>query len=163
MIVVADTGPLRYLMLVEEISLLRTLYGQITIPLAVRTELSQPNTPIPVRLWIQNLPGWIEVRSPGLPLPTFPLKLGLGEREAIALALELGADAILTDDHAARTEALRRQVPVLGTLGILDLAAEQGLVDFRVAVGKLLATNFRAGSKLIQYFLERDAARGTKT
>jgi len=52
---------------------------------------------------------------------------------------------------------------VLGTLGILDLAAEQGLVDFRAAVGKLLATNFRAGSKLIQYFLERDAARGTKT
>ena len=40
MIVIADTGPLRYLILIEEISLLRSLYGQITIPPAVRSELS---------------------------------------------------------------------------------------------------------------------------
>jgi predicted nucleic acid-binding protein len=162
MIVVSDTGPLRYLILIEEISLLRSLYGQIAIPPAGRSELSQPNTPIPVRLWIQSLPSWIDVRSPGLPLTKFPSKLGLGESEAIALALELDADAMLTDDHAARIETLRRQVPVLGTLGILDLAAEQGLVDFPLAVEKLLATNFRASFKLIQFFLDRDAARGTK-
>ena len=102
------------------------------------------------------------MQSPRLPLPKFPLKLGLGECEAIALALELDADAMLTDDHAARTETLRRQVPVLGTLGILDLSAEQGAVDFPMAVRKLMATNFRAGSQLIQFFLDRDAARRTK-
>jgi predicted nucleic acid-binding protein len=56
----------------------------------------------------------------------FPLALGSGEREAIALAEELSADGLLVDDYAARVEALGRGIPVFGTLAILDLAAEEG-------------------------------------
>jgi predicted nucleic acid-binding protein len=162
MFVVADTGPLRYLILIEEIQLLRSAYGRIAVPAGVLNELSQPKTPALVRAWMGNLPDWMEVRSLGSAPSQFPLKLGLGEREAITLAQQLVADALLTDDFAARTEALRRQIPVLGTLGVLDMAAEQGLVDFRTVLGKLMVTNFRAGSKLIQFFLDRDTIRRTK-
>jgi len=56
-------------------------------------------------------------------------------------------------------EAVNRNIPVQGTLGVLDLAAEHGLVDFENAVEKLRKTNFRASKKLIQFFSERDAQR----
>jgi predicted nucleic acid-binding protein len=159
MIVIADSGPLRYLVLIEEVSLLNVLYGGIVVPPAVVNELTQPDTPQPVRMWMERLPEWIVVRSPGLPLPIFPSSLGLGEREAIALAEELDADALLVDDEAARMEASRRNIPIQGTLGILDLAAEHGFVDLSDAIQKLQNTNFRASRKLIQFFLDRDTQR----
>jgi predicted nucleic acid-binding protein len=85
--------------------------------------------------------------------------LGLGEREAIALAEELDADALLVDDEAARIEAQRRHIPIQGTLGILDLAAEHGLIDMPDAIQRLLQTNFRASKKLVDFFLARDVRR----
>ena len=128
MIVIADSGPLRYLIVIEQVHLLPQLYGSIILPPAVVSELSQTATPRPVREWINSLPKWASVRSPRPPLPLFPSILGPGEREAIALAEELRADALLLDDEAARTEAARRNIPVQGTLGILDLAAEHDIL-----------------------------------
>jgi predicted nucleic acid-binding protein len=159
MIVIADSGPLRYLVLIEEASLLNVLYGGIVIPPGVVSELTQPDTPQSVRIWMEQLPAWIVVRSPSLPLPIFPSSLGLGECEAIALAEELHADALLVDDEAARIEASRRNIPIQGTLGILDLAAEHGFADLSDAIQRLQRTNFRASRKLIQFFLDRDAQR----
>jgi predicted nucleic acid-binding protein len=66
---------------------------------------------------------------------------------------------LLVDDEAARREAMRRQIPIQGTLGVLDLAAEHGLVDMRMALRRLEQTNFRASRKLIDVFIERDIAR----
>ncbi|MGD0294389.1 MAG: hypothetical protein ABSB30_11070 [Terracidiphilus sp.] len=159
MIVVADSSPLRYLVLIREIELLPVLYGKIILPPSVVRELTQNTTPRPVRIWMEHLPEWVTVVSPRLPLTVFPVALDPGEREAIALAVELSADLLLADDGAARMEAARRKIPVQGTLGILDLAAEHGHVDFSKALGKLTGTNFRAGTKLIQFFLDRDAQR----
>ena len=159
MIVIADSSPLRYLVLIEEVHLLTALYGSIVIPPGVVRELTQPDTPEPVRTWMEQPPEWIVVKSPRLPLPIFSSDLGLGECEAIALAEELGADALLVDDGAARTEASRRKIPIQGTLGILDLAAEHGLADITGAIERLRGTNFRASKKLIQFFLDRDVQR----
>ena len=103
-----------------------------------------------VRVWMEDLPDWVTVVSPSTPLAVFTSALDLGEREAIALAMELSADLLLADDGAARMEAARQKIPVQGTLGILDLAAEHGLADFSKALGKLMRTNFRASTKLIQ-------------
>jgi predicted nucleic acid-binding protein len=129
------------------------------LPPGVVAELTQKSSPNPVRLWMEHLPDWVTVKQPRLPLPVFPLVLDLGEREAIALAEELTADLLLADDGATRHEAARRNIPVQGTLGILDLAAEHGLTDFSDAVRRLMQTNFRASAKLIQFFMNRDAQR----
>ena len=65
---------------------LHQLYGTISIPPAVRSELSNSRAPEKVRNWIANSPAWIVIRSadshPGQTL----LHLGPGEREAIILA-----------------------------------------------------------------------------
>ena len=46
-------------------------------------------------------------------------RLGKGEAQAIALALEKQADLVILDDHVARTEAMRLGLEVKGTLGML--------------------------------------------
>jgi predicted nucleic acid-binding protein len=50
MIVVADTSPINYLVLIKEIEVLPKLYGKIVIPEAVREELL-PNRRPWLRLW----------------------------------------------------------------------------------------------------------------
>jgi len=85
--VVADTSPLNYLILIDQINLLPQLYGRVLIPESVLEELSADETPQVVRNWATNLPEWIEV------LPATPIidegltRLHAGERDAISLAL----------------------------------------------------------------------------
>jgi predicted nucleic acid-binding protein len=51
MIIVADTSPINYLVLIKEIEVLPRLYGKIVIPEAVREELLRPAAPEIVRIW----------------------------------------------------------------------------------------------------------------
>jgi predicted nucleic acid-binding protein len=53
---VADTGPLRYLVLIEVIDVLPRLFGRVLIPEIVGAELSRPSTPLPVREWLAAAP-----------------------------------------------------------------------------------------------------------
>src|SRR5438552_3156498 len=82
----------------------------------------------------------LEVR----PDPNFDPSLELldpGEAAALSLAESLGADAILIDDLAGRTEAERRHLTVTGTLGVLVEAHIAGLLKFDEALEKLRSTN----------------------
>jgi len=156
MIVVADSSPIRYLILIDEIRLLPELYGAIVLPVSVVHELTQGASPAQVRNFMEDLPNWATVRTARKEIPDLPARLGRGEREAIALAQELQADVLLVDDEAARLEAARRMIPVQGTLGVLDLGASHGLLtDFPAAIQKLKATNFRASQRLLDYLLAR--------
>ena len=51
-VVVADAGPLRYLVLIDAIDLLPRLFGRVLIPEMVSAELSRPSTPRRVREWL---------------------------------------------------------------------------------------------------------------
>ena len=95
MVVVADTSPINYLILIAQIDLLKQLYKRILIPPAVLTELKHPVAPKPVRDWAQNAPEWVEVLSPKSRL--ILAQLDLGESEAIALATEVHAEVVLID------------------------------------------------------------------
>lgn len=106
--VVSDTSPLNYLVLVDHINLLPQLYGQVLIPESVLMELSATETPQLVRNWAANLPDWIEV-SPVTPIDDTGLtRLHAGERDAISLALTVKADAVLLDERLGRQEAEKR-------------------------------------------------------
>ena len=157
MIVVADASPLRYLILIEHAHVLPTLYGRVAVPPAVITELNQERTPDLVKTWLSSMPEWLHVQAPMQALTSPRAVLGAGEREAIALAAELSADALLMDDRDARQEAKRLGVPVLGTLRVLADASEHGLADLAVAIDRLRRTNFRASEQLLKRLLERPA------
>jgi predicted nucleic acid-binding protein len=104
-------------------------------------------------------PAWLAMRAPQQPLVTTTLRLGAGEREALSLAQELHADLLLLDDLEAREEAERRALAVMGTLRVLELASERGLLDFAAAITQLEATSFHMPAQLVQQMLARDAAR----
>ena len=132
MIIVADTSPLNYLLLIREIELLPSLFGQVIIPHAVWAELHAPGTPDVVREWANSAPSWLEIRSASFIDPG--IKLGVGEVEAICLASELQADQLLVDDRKARKIALARGLMVAGTLNILEAAALREMVDLPKAI-----------------------------
>ena len=64
MIVIADTGPINYLILIGEIEILATLYDRVAIPRSVCQELGRPRAPEAVRAWITLPPSWLETLSP---------------------------------------------------------------------------------------------------
>jgi len=59
--IVADTGPLKYLILIGEIGLLPRLSDSVLIPDEVRLELLDPLAPPSVREWIADPPPWLHV------------------------------------------------------------------------------------------------------
>ena len=159
MIVISDTTPINHLILVNKIFVLPELLGKVIIPTAVFQELQAENTPKMVKEFVENLPGWLEIRQPPFLFDEDLDTLDAGEREAIVLAEELDADILLMDERSGREVALRRNLPVVGTLGILERAAEKGLLDFAETLQKLKATGFFVAPALEKDFLERDAKR----
>jgi predicted nucleic acid-binding protein len=160
MIVVADTSPLRYLALVDCLDVLPGMFGRVVVPPAVVLELTRPGPPERVRTWAASPPDWLEIVTPaGVPEVA---GLGAGEREAIAVAKEIQADALLIDDRDAVKEARRQGFAVLGTLALLDAAADRGLVpDLPRTLERLVKdTNFRMNrttEAIIRKMLQRDS------
>jgi predicted nucleic acid-binding protein len=159
-VVVSDTSPLNYLLLCNAADLLPNLFGEVVVPPAVLTELRDDGAPDVVRNWANALPAWATVRSPTK--IDEQLKLDPGEREAICLALEINADLVLVDETAGRLAAKQRGLNVIGTLGVLARAAENGLVDLPTIVSALTKTTFQIDPKLIREVLEQDARRRGK-
>jgi predicted nucleic acid-binding protein len=157
--VIADTTPINYLVLIGAQELLPALFVDVFIPETVLRELQAPSTPETVRQWITSHPPWLKPIKMASPPDTTFSHLDEGEREAIQLAVESGADLLLVDERAARREATSRGLATSGTLGILDRAAEKGLVDFAQALHRLTQTSFYLSPSVEQFFLERDAQR----
>ena len=151
MIVVADTGPLHYLILLDHADLLHRFYGEVVIPDVVATELSALSAPNSVRDWISRPPKWLSVVTVEAErMEEVTDELDLGERAAIALAGAIQAKLLLIDEAAGRAEAKRRNLRVTGTLGVLRAAAELGLVDVPDAIARLRTTSFYADDALLK-------------
>jgi predicted nucleic acid-binding protein len=156
MIVVADTGPLHYLILLEHAELLHRFYGEVVVPDAVAIELSSPWTPTAVRDWISRAPSWLSVVAVEADrVQEVTDELDLGERAAIALAGTIHADLLLIDEAAGRAEAKRRNLRVTGTLGVLRAAAERGWIDVPEVIVRLKATSFYADEALLKSAFDR--------
>ncbi|HLY55503.1 MAG TPA: hypothetical protein VKS60_08105 [Stellaceae bacterium] len=158
-VVVADTSPLHYLVLIGEIGLLPILFETVSVPETVRDELTHPHSPPVVRDWLSAGPAWLKV-FPTLPGAALPLpRLDDGERAAIALALSLRADLVLMDDRRGVAAALAQGLETVGTIGLLDLAARRGLTDLAAGFARLKATNFRCRSEMLDALLTTHAKR----
>src|SRR3989442_11830616 len=113
MIVVSDTTPLNYLVLVGKQDILPLMFGQVIVPEAVMRELQSAAAPPEVRQWLNSRPAWLETKQAAMRPDTNLSHLDEGEREAIQLAKELKADLLMIDERAGRDEALKRGLPVI--------------------------------------------------
>lgn len=151
MIVVSDTSPLAYLVAIEVVDCLPILYGQVYVPPTVAAELRNPSCP--AATWMNNPPGWLKVATPRRPL--LELALDAGERDAIALALELGAQQLLIDERKGREAAKAVGLRVAGTLAVILDAAKEGLCDGHAALNNLERTGFYASPELLRMIREK--------
>ena len=72
-----------------------------------------------------------------------------GEASAISLALEVHADLLLIDEALGRKAAVVRGIHITGTVGIIEQAADRGLLDLKEAFAQLKETDFWISSELL--------------
>jgi predicted nucleic acid-binding protein len=146
-VVVADTSPLNYLVLLGKIELLPQLFANVWIPTSVRLELTSADSPPAVCQWASAIPGWIVIEDALEPIRH--IYLDQGEANAISLALESEIPTILMDDRMGRERAVSLGLRTLGLLAILAMAHEKGLLDYYAATQALKSTSFRASQAII--------------
>ncbi|AJC71341.1 hypothetical protein X802_03565 [Thermococcus guaymasensis DSM 11113] len=143
--VVSNTSPLIGLSNIGKLGILHEVFGKVFITPAVRREFGE------------ELPKWIEVTPPeNRPLVSALSKLlGAGESEAIALAIDLGADFLILDDLKARKIARELGINVIGTAGVLLLAKKRGIVDeIKPLLTLLVEKGFRISDDVIRVILK---------
>jgi uncharacterized protein len=97
--VVSNASPLIAFEAIGQLDLFPGLFQSILIPPAVAFEIT-PSIPVH--------PSWLHIQDLRQPIPEAALNpsLGDGEREALALAVEIRADRVILDDLPARRVAL---------------------------------------------------------
>lgn len=134
MIVVSDTSPINYLVQLGIIEILPQLFETVIIPAEVHRELTSKRTPVVVHDWISTPPDWLEIRQNSKLIIT--QKADPGETAAIALANHLR---------------------IIGTVGIIELAHQEGLLDLKTTLDELLKTNFHINETIVQQVIVRNS------
>lgn len=158
MLVVADSSPLIVLINIEYIDILPRLFGKIVIPPQVSAELTLSNRPEPVRAFISSPPQWLLQQSPSIVKP-IPM-LHPGEVAAISLAVEIHADLLLIDELRGRRAAAARGIRFTGTIGVLEQAADSGMVDLKDAFERIKKSDFWISHELLDERLRLHGERG---
>lgn len=158
MIVVSDTSPLIALRKIGLLSVLPALFKTVIIPSAVAKELTSGTAKDGgIDILAEN--PWLSIRDPQA--DPGEGSLGAGETAAIALALEVRPFFLLIDDRAGRKAAEERQLRSIGTVGVLELAAVNGLVDLATAFELLTQTDFRVSRPFLEGRLKLFLSRQT--
>lgn len=126
--IVADGGPIIAFARIGRLGLLQQVVGEIAIPRAVYRELVIEGRGGVGAAEVRRS-RWIRRRNLAEPIAAHAVQPDLhqGEREAIALAQQLGLP-ILIDERRGRAIALRLGLRVVGTLWVLAEAKRQHII-----------------------------------
>ena len=143
-IIISDTSCLIILHKIGELDLLHKVYGSVT------------TTPEVAKEFVDELPVWIKIESVAdLKYQEFlTTQIDLGEASAIALATEKADPLLLLDDLKARRLAIKLNMKVTGTLGVISKAKQMGIIErIKPIIEKLRVTNFRISETVITELL----------
>ena len=130
MTVVCDTSPLLLLARAERLDLLPVLYSTVVVPEEVLREIRvQRDAPAREIQAYAEHPHVQPTDARNEVLKEVEETIGSGERAAIAIALDRGADLVVLDDERERKEARRHGLGVTGAIGVLIEAKEQDFVS----------------------------------
>jgi uncharacterized protein len=151
--IVSNTTPLISLLKLERLNILKSLYGEISIPVAVFNEIEAGKQ----KSYYQDLSkiSWIKIIQvkDNLAVKYF-LDLDSGEAEAIVLASEINADLIILDEKLGRFHAKHAGIAVTGTIGVLIKAKRQGLIkELKPLLKELISKDVWISEKLINEIL----------
>jgi len=155
---IVNTTPLVALATVGQLDLLNALFDQVIVPESVYSETLAGGGKVGASE-LRAAP-WILVKKPSddLVLPGELRLLDLGERDVIRLALEHGADWVLIDEKLGRRVATNLGLNVKGTMGVLLLGVNLGLIskaEARVAANALAHSSMLLSRRLLEWFVEQ--------
>jgi len=155
--VVLNTSPIIYLSSIGEINILEKLFGEVLIPEAVKREVISGGEGS-FGFKEVNEEKWIKTRKiKSESAKTYLLTdLDDGEAEVIVLAEDEKADIIVMDDRLGRKVAKLRGYNVIGTLRLLLIAKEKGIIpEVKSRIEKLKAAGFWLSEDVIKAVLEQ--------
>lgn len=139
-LVIADSGPIFSLALIDKLDLLDKIFDDVKIAQAVWIEISTDESkPFHERICsyfqdkVEQIKGFNEL--------TFVMDYG--ESESVILYKELQADFLLIDDKKARSIAENFGINCVGTIGLLSIARDKGFVDNLKPLFDLFLQNHR--------------------
>jgi predicted nucleic acid-binding protein len=140
-LIISDTTCLVLLDKIGELELLKKLYQEVAITTTIFEEFKKP------------IPYWINIQNPSNNNYFLSLSemVDPGEASAIALSVEIENSILILDDLKARKLASELQLKYTGTIGILLLAKNKGLInDFNRVIEKIQETNFRLSNAILE-------------
>ncbi len=148
--IISDTSCLIILSKIQELDLLRKVYGNIITTTEIADEFGE------------KLPDWIEIVDvkDKLRQQILETQIDKGESSAIALALETPFSTLIIDDQKARKMASQLGLRLTGTIGVIIKAKISGKIDsIKPIISKIKETNFRISPELeIQALIEAGEA-----
>ncbi len=154
MIIISDSSPLISLAIIDKLDLLESLYEEIYVPFAVYKEVTEDEKPFSKELnfFLENK---VKNVSNKMAVDVLTSDIGIGESEAIVLALEEKPELILIDDLKARKFAKMNGLAVIGTMGLLLEGKQKGLIkEIKPLILKLLDNGIRISEKIIEITLK---------
>ncbi len=144
--IVSDAGPLIVLLKTNNLSILQRLFIKIVVPKTVYQEITAKKQE---KQFFDNI-NWIEIKS-AKNTELNALKnnwLIRARQKQLFLAKELKS-CLLVDDAKARKYAKMLNVEVIGTLGLLKMAKNRGVISsVKVTVTDMLAEGITLISSL---------------
>lgn len=125
-VVISDSGPIFSLAVINKLEILDKLFDEIYIPKAVWEELTKD----PTKDHHQRIAEFFQTKRKEISsVNELTFVMDYGESEAVILYRELNADYLLVDDKKAREIAENFGIHCIGTIGILSIALEKGLIS----------------------------------
>lgn len=143
-VVISDTSTLILFHKIEQLNLLEKVYGELFTTPEIAMEFRE------------ELPKWIKIQSvTDKKYQEFlESQVDKGEARAIALAKEFDDALLLLDDLKARKLAVRLNLKITGTLGIIHKAKQMSVIDkVKPYIDLLLKTDFRISERIIEELL----------
>lgn len=152
-IVIADTGVLISLGIVDRIEIIENLFDEFYIPRAVWEELEKYENPaFPEKYKTMLKKHILQIKSKN----QLSLLMDYGESESVILYQELNANYLLIDDQKARLMAESLGVNCIGSVGLLIQAKQKGLIQDLRSIFKVWQKNERYFSrKLLNEILSK--------
>jgi len=145
-IIVTDTSCLIILKKLGRLNLLKSLFIKVTITQIIADEFGE------------ELPAYFQIENPKDQNYQRILEtiLDKGEASAIALSLEKEDCLLIIDDYKARREAEQLKIKYTGTLGLLVVAKEKGMIhSVSEIIHEIRKTNFRISDEYLNEILRK--------
>jgi len=156
-LVLSDASPLIGLAIVDGLSWLQPLLGEVWIPTEVRQEVLSGQVErgeAAIRAALQA--GWLREWASPVPDANLP-DLDEGEAACIRIGMASpGRALLLIDERAGRALAIEHGLQVAGTAAVIGMARQRGLIRAARPVFEVLhQSDFRISAEVIQTVLAR--------